>query len=129
MYSMSWASLSAHDSSLVIRVWAKPVTPGRTTSRCQYCGHKFQTRDLNLDHVTPLSRGGKSTWENVVCCCIGCNSRKGGHRPEEVGMRLVRAPTKPRWHPLVKISFTSGKYEAWRNFLDVAYWNAELRED
>ncbi len=100
----------------------------RDRSRCQYCGHKFQTRDLNLDHVTPLSRGGKSTWENVVCCCISCNSRKGGHLPEEVGMRLVRLPVKPRWHPLVKISFTSGQYEAWKNFLDIAYWNTELRE-
>ena len=43
MYSMSWASLSAQDSSRVIRVWAKPVTPGRTTSRCQYCGISSQS--------------------------------------------------------------------------------------
>jgi hypothetical protein len=64
-----------------------------------------------------------------VCCCITCNSRKGGHLPEEAGMHLTRLPARPRWHPLVKISFTSGRYEAWRNFLDLAYWNAELRED
>ena len=76
----------------------------------------------------PLSRGGKSTWENVVCCCVACNSRKGGLLPEEAGMRLVKAPVKPRWHPLVKISFTTGQYEAWKNFLDIAYWNTELRE-
>ena len=100
----------------------------RDRNRCQYCGHKFQTRDLNLDHVVPLSRGGKSTWENVVCCCIKCNSRKGGLLPEEAGMHLVRSVVKPRWHPLVKISFTTGQYEAWKNFLDIAYWNAELRE-
>jgi len=100
----------------------------RDRNRCQYCGHKFQTRDLNLDHVVPLSRGGKSTWENVVCCCIKCNSRKGGLLPVEAGMHLVRSAVKPRWHPLVKISFTTGQYEAWKNFLDIAYWNAELRE-
>jgi len=100
----------------------------RDRNRCQYCGHKFQTRDLNLDHVVPLSRGGKSTWENVVCCCIKCNSRKGGLLPEEAGMHLVRSAVKPRWHPLVKISFTTGQYEAWKNFLDVAYWNVELEE-
>jgi len=100
----------------------------RDRNRCQYCGHKFQTRDLNLDHVVPLSRGGKSTWENVVCCCIKCNSRKGGLLPEEAGMHLIRSAVKPRWHPLVKISFTTGQYEAWKNFLDIAYWNAELRE-
>ncbi|MBI1951620.1 MAG: HNH endonuclease, partial [Acidobacteria bacterium] len=84
----------------------------RDRNRCQYCGQKFQTRDLNLDHVVPLSRGGKSSWENVVCCCIACNSRKGGLLPEEAGMRLVRSAVKPRWHPLVKISFTTGQYEA-----------------
>jgi len=101
----------------------------RDRSRCQYCGDKFQTRDLNLDHVVPLSRGGRSVWENVVCCCVACNSRKGGHVPEEVGMHLIKAPVKPRWHPLVKISFTSGQYEVWKNFLDIAYWNAELRQE
>jgi len=101
----------------------------RDRNRCQYCGDKFQTRDLNLDHVVPLSRGGKSTWENVVCCCIPCNSRKGGSLPEEAGMRLVQSPARPRWHPLVKISLASGRYEAWRNFLDAVYWNTELRED
>ena len=53
----------------------------RDKSRCQYCGKKFQTRDLNLDHVVPLSHGGKSTWENVVCCCVRCNSKKGGNAP------------------------------------------------
>ncbi len=100
----------------------------RDRNRCQYCGGKFQTRDLNLDHVVPLSRGGKSTWENVVCCCVACNSRKGGLLPEEAGMRLVKTPVKPRWHPLVKISFTTGQYKAWKNFLDIAYWNTELRE-
>jgi 5-methylcytosine-specific restriction endonuclease McrA len=101
----------------------------RDRNRCQYCGGRFQTRDLNLDHVTPLSRGGKSSWENVVCCCISCNSKKGGLLPEEAGMRLIKIPVKPRWHPLVKITFTSGQYEAWKNFLDIAYWNTELRED
>ena len=101
----------------------------RDRNRCQYCGHKFQTRDLNLDHVVPLSRGGRSTWDNVVCCCISCNSRKGGHLPEESGMRLTHIPTRPRWHPLVKVSFASGQYPVWKNFLDVAYWNAELHQD
>ena len=101
----------------------------RDRNRCQYCGGRFQTRDLNLDHVLPLSRGGKSSWENVVCCCVACNQKKGGHAPEEAGMRLIKAPTRPRWHPLVRISINSGQYEAWKNFLDVAYWNTELRED
>ena len=100
----------------------------RDRNKCQYCGHRFTTRDLNLDHVVPLSRGGKSTWENVVCCCIPCNSRKGGRTPEEAHMRLIHVPSRPRWHPLVRLSLTSGQYEAWRNFLDAVYWNTELKE-
>ncbi|HET8947455.1 MAG TPA: HNH endonuclease, partial [Candidatus Polarisedimenticolia bacterium] len=67
----------------------------RDRNRCQYCGHRFATRDLNLDHVVPLSRGGKSTWENVVCCCIPCNSRKGGRTPVEAHMRLIHVPSRP----------------------------------
>lgn len=98
----------------------------RDRNRCQYCGGKFATSDLNLDHVVPLSRGGKSMWQNVVCCCVRCNSRKGGLLPHEAGMQLVKSPVKPRWHPFVKISFSHSRYESWKNFLDVAYWNTEL---
>jgi 5-methylcytosine-specific restriction endonuclease McrA len=98
----------------------------RDKSRCQYCGHRAATRELNLDHVIPLSRGGRSTWQNVVCCCLKCNSRKGSLLPREAGMKLVKVPRKPRWHPLVKLSFDGGRYDVWRNFLDLAYWNVEL---
>src|SRR3954469_8756809 len=50
----------------------------RDSNRCQYCGKKFPTTELSLDHVVPKSQGGKSTWENIVCCCIKCNVKKGG---------------------------------------------------
>ena len=98
----------------------------RDRNRCQYCGHKFLTRDLNLDHIVPISRGGRSVWLNVVCCCVKCNSRKGGHTPEEVGMCLIRDPSKPRWHPFMRFSWSGSRYDSWKNFLDFAYWNIEL---
>lgn len=98
----------------------------RDRNRCQYCGGRFASQELNLDHVIPLSRGGKSHWENVVCCCVRCNSRKGGLLPREAGMHLIKAPVKPRWHPFVKLTFSHSRYESWKNFLDVAYWNTEL---
>jgi len=100
----------------------------RDKNRCQYCGGRFSTTELNLDHVVPLSRGGKSVWENVVCCCVRCNSRKGGLLPNQAGMQLIRVPLRPRWHPFVKLSFSHSRYESWKNFLDVAYWNTELIE-
>ena len=101
----------------------------RDKSRCQYCGRRFSTRELNLDHVVPLSRGGRTSWDNVVCCCFACNHRKGNRLPHEAGMRLVAPPIKPRWHPLVRLALAHGTQEAWRNFLDVAYWNIELQSE
>ncbi|MDQ6893450.1 MAG: HNH endonuclease [Acidobacteriota bacterium] len=98
----------------------------RDGSRCQYCGHKFPSADLSLDHVIPLSRGGTSNWENVVCACLSCNVRKGNRTPHEASMRLIQQPKKPRWHPVGH--FGASKFHpAWRNFLDVAYWNMELK--
>jgi 5-methylcytosine-specific restriction endonuclease McrA len=98
----------------------------RDKNKCQYCGRRALIRELNLDHVVPLSRGGRSIWENIVCCCVECNARKGSRLPMEAGMYLIKEPRKPRWHPLVKLSFASGRYEVWKNFLDIAYWNVEL---
>jgi 5-methylcytosine-specific restriction endonuclease McrA len=95
----------------------------RDKNRCQYCRRHFRTEELNLDHVIPVSRGGKSTWDNVVCSCIRCNIRKGNRLPDEAGLVLVTRPSKPRWHPLVRVS---QRYEEWRSFLDEAYWNAEI---
>jgi 5-methylcytosine-specific restriction endonuclease McrA len=64
----------------------------RDGNRCQYCG----THDhLTLDHVIPKSRGGKTTWDNLATACKRCNSRKGDHTPEEVGMPLRQRPFRP----------------------------------
>jgi 5-methylcytosine-specific restriction endonuclease McrA len=102
----------------------------RDKNRCQYCGRKFATRELNLDHVVPLSRGGRTSWDNVVCCCFSCNHRKGHHLPHEAGMRLIHPPAKPKWHPLLRLALAHGStHEAWKNFLDMAYWNIELESD
>lgn len=99
----------------------------RDGSRCQYCGHRFPRSALNLDHVVPRSRGGLTTWENVVCSCIRCNLRKGGRTPDEAGIRLLKRPVRPRWSPAFRAP--ARFYEQWRPFLtvaDMAYWNSEL---
>jgi len=100
----------------------------RDRSRCQYCGGKFSTSELTLDHVTPRSRGGTSDWANVVCCCVKCNVRKGGRTPREAGMKLITEPIKPKRSPVVTVKLTSDKYQSWKQFLDAAYWNVELRD-
>ena len=50
----------------------------RDRSHCQYCGKKYPTSELSLDHVIPRTLGGPATWENVVCACTKCNVKKGG---------------------------------------------------
>ena len=62
----------------------------RDDDKCQYCGHVFPREELNLDHVIPRHYGGKTTWDNIVCSCIKCNSRKANRLPHEAHMRLIR---------------------------------------
>jgi 5-methylcytosine-specific restriction endonuclease McrA len=99
----------------------------RDESRCQYCGKKFPMPELSLDHVIPRSRGGRTTWDNVVCSCTRCNARKGGRLPEEAGLRLTRKPVKPRRSPVIHLKLRQGKYQSWKQFLDTAYWSVELK--
>jgi len=101
----------------------------RDRNTCQYCGKKFRSEDLNIDHVVPLSRGGKDCWENVVCSCVPCNLCKGNRLLFQVNMHLIRKPRKPVWRTFVKDSFSEIKEESWQDFLDMAYWNVELEKD
>lgn len=100
----------------------------RDRNRCQYCGKRFPTSELSLDHVVPRSRGGEASWTNIVCCCVRCNVRKGGRVPAEAGMQLIVEPVKPKRSPVVTLRLSSEKYASWRQFLDTAYWNVELRD-
>jgi hypothetical protein len=100
----------------------------RDSNRCQYCGKRFATSELSLDHVVPRSRGGVSSWANIVCCCVKCNVRKGGRTPNEARMKLVRQPVKPKRSPMIALRLGHEKYASWKQFLDAAYWNVELRE-
>jgi 5-methylcytosine-specific restriction endonuclease McrA len=67
----------------------------RDDHSCQYCG--VRSTELTLDHVLPRSRGGATTWENVVACCRRCNAKKRDRTPEEANMSLRRKPTAPRF--------------------------------
>lgn len=100
----------------------------RDGNRCQYCGHVFDRKELNLDHVIPRHYGGRTTWENVVCSCVRCNTRKANRLPHEAGMRLVRKPVRPKWRPVISLVLGKPGCEYWKDFLDLAYWNVELDE-
>ena len=99
----------------------------RDANQCQYCGRGFPTSELSLDHVVPRSRGGVTSWENIVCACVACNVRKGGRTPQEARMNLVRHPIKPKRSPLLSIKLGNPKYESWKSFVDNAYWLVDLK--
>jgi 5-methylcytosine-specific restriction endonuclease McrA len=69
----------------------------RDASLCLYCGKEYGRHSLTRDHVVPISRGGRDTWENVVSACFHCNSRKGGRTPQQAGMPLLAVPFRPSW--------------------------------
>lgn len=96
--------------------------------KCCYCGHQFRTPDLNLDHVTPRAKGGKTDWTNIVTACYPCNSLKANKTPEEAGLRLLVKPTKPVWKGSKSlISFPSFKIKtSWQKLIDDKYWTSEL---
>jgi len=98
----------------------------RDRNTCQYCGRRFSTRELTLDHVVPRHIGGESSWENLVCCCVDCNRRKGGRTPRQAGMRLIRKPERPRHHPTLTVRLSEDRYSCWGAFLNDAYWTVEL---
>lgn len=64
----------------------------RDNHSCVYCGNK---KDLTIDHLIPKSKGGKNTWDNLVTCCISCNSKKGDKMLYETNMKLIKKPTEP----------------------------------
>lgn len=98
----------------------------RDDFRCQYCPARPRSEDLTFDHVTPRSRGGATSWENVVTACAACNVRKGARSAQECGMKPRRAPRRPTARELRE----NGRrfppdylHESWSDYL---YWDAVL---
>lgn len=109
---------------------AKPVKFSRVNIyardgyRCQYCGDKCAVHELTYDHVVPRSRGGKTTWENIVSCCYSCNRTKANRTPAEAKMRLLATPVRPSWIPAVQIRVSNSSVpDAWRDYV---YWTGEI---
>ena len=75
----------------------------RDNFTCQYCQGSLSSARLTLDHVLPKSRGGRSSWENLVACCYACNNRKGNKTPGEASMALARAPRQFGIHARQKV--------------------------
>jgi 5-methylcytosine-specific restriction endonuclease McrA len=93
---------------------------------CQYCAQPFPTQELTFDHIIPRSRGGATTWRNVVTACSCCNLAKGNRTPAEARM----FPRLGGFQPTALQLQENGRafppnflHESWRDFL---YWDSEL---
>lgn len=104
----------------------------RDRMTCQYCSARPGGEKLTVDHVVPRAQGGRSSWENCVLSCLGCNASKADRTPEQAEMRLKVRPEQkiaypndkdkwvkpyvPAWSPVFKVS-TSNLKESWKQFL------------
>jgi 5-methylcytosine-specific restriction endonuclease McrA len=83
---------------------------------CQYCGEQPGRHELTVDHVIPRSRGGATTWENVVAACATCNHRKGDRLPEEARMKLLAQPARPRFVAVMLLG-ESNSHSIWQKYI------------
>ena len=95
---------------------------------CQYCGRAPSRSELSIDHVVPRSRGGTTTWTNVLLACTECNARKRDLLQHEAGMRPRRRPQEPPWRPGAGFRIATHR-RSWQRFVDTAYWDLKLEED
>ena len=97
-----------------------PVTRRTVLARdhytCQYCGLEPPRQVLTLDHVVPRSRGGRTTWENVVTACQKCNGRKGNRTPDEARMTLLAEPRRPRYLAVATLASLEARL-AWNKYI------------
>lgn len=89
----------------------------RDNHTCQYCGR--DEVELTIDHVIPKSRGGNTSWENVVVACQECNLKKGNRTPVEVGIKLLRKPYRPHFliHNSVYTAAPKSFIESWNKYV------------
>ncbi|WP_307140193.1 HNH endonuclease [Pseudoroseomonas cervicalis] len=98
----------------------------RDSFSCVYCGDERPTQELTFDHVIPRSRGGRTSWENVVTACGPCNLRKGSKLPAEIHMfprQVPRQPTSWELQENGRMFPPNYLHESWRDYL---YWDTEL---
>ena len=84
----------------------------RDDHKCGYCGAK---ENLTIDHIIPSSRGGMNTWQNLVTCCVKCNSLKGNRTPHEASMLLRIAPKEP--YNKITLSIKTSNNSEWKEYL------------
>lgn len=104
----------------------------RDKGTCQYCGNAVSIREFTFDHVTPLSQGGKTTWDNIVVSCRACNQKKTNRTPKQARMALLTQPVCPKSLPATSLNDLWGTDvpETWKEYLgSVQYWQGILDQN
>jgi 5-methylcytosine-specific restriction endonuclease McrA len=91
---------------------------------CQYCGRRPGSEELTIDHITPKSHGGVTSWKNCAVACVECNAKKADRTPNQARMPLRKQPTQPKWRPFY--ASEGNRIDSWSKFISEAYWNVEL---
>lgn len=99
-------------SKLINQKPSRSMIYARDGNKCQYCG---ATRNLTIDHVIPSSKGGDNSWENLVCACYKCNTKKGNKLLEETDMQLAKKPRAPISKTFLQISSINN--EEWNEYV------------
>lgn len=101
----------------------------RDNFTCQYCQNKFTSTELTFDHVVPRAEGGKTNYENIVSCCVSCNTRKGS----STKMKPVRPPSTPSERELMKAKAAQphnlSKAKLHKSWMDYLYWSGVLEQN
>ena len=93
----------------------------RDNYTCQYCNRHFPTSQLTYDHVIPRSKGGKTSWTNVVTACVRCNLKKGNKLLHQLNLNLLKEPSEPNWLPVFTAHIQPDSAPpVWRNYLQTA---------
>ena len=96
---------------------------------CQYCADTYKTHELTFDHVIPRSKGGRTTWDNIVTACRSCNTQKGHKLPKECGMHPIVKPYEPSVYELQARGQKfppNFLHESWADYL---YWDSDISEE
>ena len=90
----------------------------RDEGKCQYCSKQLTKQNFTLDHIVPVSQGGKKVWQNIVTCCIACNQRKGNKSVKQAGMKLQKNPIIPKELIVGREKiFITNTPEEWKDYL------------
>ena len=89
----------------------------RDNYTCQYCQTKLPHKDLTFDHVIAQSKGGPTSWENIVTCCRGCNTKKGNKDLKDTNLKLLKEPKEPNWHPSLCLKLKKSDPKEWTDWI------------